>query len=125
MCPALSHTGLSLYNAEISCSPAAGGGKKKRRGARAHRSAFLFTHRGYSGPSVLDLSHSITMALERGQPLPGAPAPLISSVIAPVHATPWQPNIDMCCWHAGQALPKACRLSGLEGNRSCKESASP
>ncbi|CAK0786894.1 hypothetical protein CVIRNUC_010108 [Coccomyxa viridis] len=62
--------GLSLYNAEISCSPAAGEGKKRRKGARAHRSAFLFTHRGYSGPSILDLSHSITMALERGQPLP-------------------------------------------------------
>ena len=64
--------GLSLYSAEISCLPAAGEGKKKKkRGQRAHRSAFLFTHRGYSGPSVLDLSHSITMALERGTAAPG------------------------------------------------------
>lgn len=64
--------GLSLYSAAISCLPAAGEGrKKKRKGQRAHRSAFLFTHRGYSGPSVLDLSHIITMALERGTAVPG------------------------------------------------------
>ena len=64
--------GLSLYGAELSCVQAAGESKKKRkRGQRAHRSAFLFTHRGYSGPSVLDLSHSITMALERGTAAPG------------------------------------------------------
>ena len=64
--------GLSLYSAEISCVQTAGESKKKRRrGQRAHRSAFLFTHRGYSGPSVLDLSHSITMALERGTAAPG------------------------------------------------------
>ena len=69
--PCKPFAGLSLYNAEISCLPAAGEGKKKRKGQRAHRSAFLFTHRGYSGPSILDLSHSITMALERGTPLPG------------------------------------------------------
>jgi predicted flavoprotein YhiN len=63
--------GLSLYNAEISCLPPAGEGKKRRKGQRAHRSAFLFTHRGYSGPSILDLSHRITMALERGTSVPG------------------------------------------------------
>jgi len=65
--------GLSLQGAEISCVPVAGEGKKKRKGQCAHRSAFLFTHRGYSGPSILDLSHSITMALERGTPVPGTP----------------------------------------------------
>lgn len=65
------HAGLSLYNAEISCLPATGESKKKKKGTRAHRSSFLFTHRGYSGPSILDLSHSITMALERGTPVPG------------------------------------------------------
>ena len=66
--------------------PAAGEAKKKRKGARAHRSAFLFTHRGYSGPSILDLSHSVTMALERGQPLPGVPAWLTTAVTAFVFA---------------------------------------
>jgi predicted Rossmann fold flavoprotein len=31
---------------------------------------FLFTHRGYSGPTVLDLSHLVTRARQRGEPLP-------------------------------------------------------
>ena len=32
----------------------------------------LFTHKGYSGPAVLDLSHHVIMALEsQAQPVPG------------------------------------------------------
>ena len=32
----------------------------------------LFTHKGYSGPAVLDLSHHVIMALENhAQPVPG------------------------------------------------------
>ena len=31
---------------------------------------FLFTHRGYSGPSVLDVSHAATLAREAGRPQP-------------------------------------------------------
>jgi predicted Rossmann fold flavoprotein len=31
---------------------------------------FLFTHRGYSGPTVLDLSHLVTRARQRREPLP-------------------------------------------------------
>ena len=34
----------------------AGEGKKKKKKAKASREEFLFTHRGFSGPSVLDLS---------------------------------------------------------------------
>lgn len=56
---------------DLQCSAASA--KQKRKAQRAHRSAFLFTHRGFSGPSVLDLSHSVTMAMERGTPLPGRP----------------------------------------------------
>ena len=37
-----------------------------KRGVRA-RGGFLFTHRGYSGPSVLDVSHLATLARERGE----------------------------------------------------------
>ncbi|EIE23290.1 HI0933-like protein [Coccomyxa subellipsoidea C-169] len=62
--------GLSLYDVDLQCSAAAAAAKGKKKGQRAQRSAFLFTHRGYSGPSVLDLSHSVTRALERGTPLP-------------------------------------------------------
>ena len=65
--------GLSLYNVELQCAAGAGGGAPKRKkGERAQRSALLFTHRGYSGPAVLDLSHRLTMAQERGTPPPGA-----------------------------------------------------
>lgn len=43
---------------------AAKGGKKKK--AKASREGFLFTHRGFSGPSVLDLSHNVVRPLARG-----------------------------------------------------------
>ena len=33
--------------------------KKKKKKSKASREGFLFTHRGYSGPSVLDLSHNV------------------------------------------------------------------
>lgn len=72
--------GISLYDAELSAVPAvdAGGtagsttGKKKKKKAaqRAQRTAMLFTHRGYSGPAILDLSHHAVRALDRGQPPP-------------------------------------------------------
>lgn len=36
----------------------------------SNRSGFLFTHRGYSGPAVLDVSHLAVKALEYGQKMP-------------------------------------------------------
>ncbi|KAK9816666.1 hypothetical protein WJX72_003465 [[Myrmecia] bisecta] len=59
--------GTSLYTAELKCLPT---GKAKRRAYQAERSAMLFTHRGYSGPSILDLSHHAVRALEQGSSLP-------------------------------------------------------
>lgn len=50
-------------------NPGAGkkkGGSKKKSKQQAQRTAMLLTHRGFSGPAVLDLSHNITMGLERG-----------------------------------------------------------
>lgn len=41
--------------------------KKKTKALHSKRHGFLFTHRGFSGPSVLDLSHMYTMAASRGQ----------------------------------------------------------
>ena len=38
-------------------------GKKKK--AKANREGFLFTHRGFSGPAVLDLSHNVVRSLVR------------------------------------------------------------
>ena len=91
----LSNAGLSLYGVDLQCSAAAAATKGNKKGQRAHRSAFLFTHRGYSGPSVLDLSHSVTKALERGTPLPSEPClktliPVSPALIHPevhVHGT--------------------------------------
>jgi predicted Rossmann fold flavoprotein len=42
------------------------GGKKKKK-AKASREGFLFTHRGFSGPSVLDLSHNLVRPLARSK----------------------------------------------------------
>jgi predicted flavoprotein YhiN len=38
-----------------------------KAGRQAPRSGFVFTHRGYSGPSILDLSHHAVKALDHGQ----------------------------------------------------------
>ena len=41
-----------------------------RKGSLTARGGFLFTHRGYSGPSVLDVSHLAVLARMRGEPQP-------------------------------------------------------
>jgi predicted Rossmann fold flavoprotein len=41
-----------------------------RKETESNRSGFLFTHRGYSGPAVLDVSHFQVLAMEHGQPVP-------------------------------------------------------
>ncbi len=47
-------------------------GRQRKASKVASRPGFLFTHRGYSGPAVLDVSHYAVMALMRGtQPAPG------------------------------------------------------
>jgi len=38
--------------------------------ASSNRTGFLFTHRGYSGPAVLDVSHHAVKALESGEKIP-------------------------------------------------------
>lgn len=48
---------------KVAAANADGGGGKKK--AQAIRKGFLFTHRGYSGPSVLDLSHHLVRPLVR------------------------------------------------------------
>ncbi len=40
------------------------------KGSFTTRGGFLFTHRGYSGPSVLDISHLAALARMRAQPQP-------------------------------------------------------
>ncbi len=40
-------------------------GKQRKAAKVANRPGFMFTHRGYSGPAVLDMSHYAVMALER------------------------------------------------------------
>ena len=57
--------GVSV-NVSLECEPIPGGiktGKKKK--AKANREGFLFTHRGFSGPAVLDLSHNVVRSLVR------------------------------------------------------------
>ncbi|KAI8475412.1 MAG: hypothetical protein J3K34DRAFT_517435 [Monoraphidium minutum] len=70
--------GLSLQSVRLSAhrraagGAAGGGGGKGAPLAVARRGGFLFTHKGYSGPAVLDVSHHAVMAQERGGPRPGA-----------------------------------------------------
>ncbi|MFU8859419.1 MAG: NAD(P)/FAD-dependent oxidoreductase [Cyclonatronaceae bacterium] len=44
--------------------------REGRKVAESNRSGFLFTHRGYSGPAVLDVSHYQVLAMEHGHPVP-------------------------------------------------------
>jgi len=54
---------------KVAAANADGGGGKKK--AQAIRKGFLFTHRGYSGPSVLDLSHHLVRPLVRANEAKG------------------------------------------------------
>lgn len=77
-------SGVSLTSVDLSVKPTLGDAaldnapkgtatankkkkKKKIKALHSKRHGFLFTHRGFSGPSVLDLSHVYTMAASRGQ----------------------------------------------------------
>jgi len=71
--------GVSLSNCQLLVQ---GGGhttellpssKKKaprKQASVSRRTAMLLTHRGFSGPAVLDVSHNYVMAMERGSPVP-------------------------------------------------------
>ncbi|GLC46001.1 hypothetical protein PLESTB_001029100 [Pleodorina starrii] len=60
--------GVSMYGIELSVQvPGA------KRSKVSERTALLFTHRGYSGPAVLDLSHYAVKALTRGSAPPASP----------------------------------------------------
>ena len=61
--------GLSV-DVSLECARPLGSGeskKKKKKKAKASREGFLFTHRGFSGPSVLDLSHNLVRPLARAK----------------------------------------------------------
>ena len=68
--------GLTLRDVQLSSRPhrvGRGGGGRGRRSAvaEAQRGGLLFSHRGFTGPAVLDLSHHSVAALERGTSPPG------------------------------------------------------
>lgn len=90
--------GISLYDAELAAVPAAapeggsGGSKRKlgKKGARAQRTAVLFTHRGFSGPAILDLSHHAVQALDRGQT-----PPALRMQWTPAGAAEWEGRLQV------------------------------
>lgn len=62
-------TGLTVHGVQLAARKA--NAKSKAKPALAQRGSLLFSHRGVTGPAVLDLSHHAVMALERGTPSPG------------------------------------------------------
>ncbi|MBK9964532.1 MAG: aminoacetone oxidase family FAD-binding enzyme [Holophagales bacterium] len=70
LCPALvpltgaspAHAALSGVSLEATVTAASGGEEARTRGG------FLFTHKGWSGPAVLDVSHVVSRALAEGRP---------------------------------------------------------
>ncbi|KAL4426515.1 hypothetical protein ABPG77_008373 [Micractinium sp. CCAP 211/92] len=95
--------GISLYDAELAAVPVAapdgsgngaggaGGGKRRlsKKGTRAQRTAMLFTHRGFSGPAILDLSHHTVQALDRGQT-----PPALRMQWTPAGAAEWEARLQ-------------------------------
>ena len=57
-----SHAALAGVSLETTVTARSGGESATARGG------FLFTHRGWSGPAVLDVSHVVTGALDEGRP---------------------------------------------------------
>lgn len=53
----------------------------------SERTALLFTHRGYSGPAVLDLSHYAVKALTRASTSPTSPQPRIDAALTAAAST--------------------------------------
>ena len=86
--------GLSLYSVDAAAIDLS---RPKGRGrvSKAARAGMLFTHRGFSGPALLDLSHHAIMAIERSTPKPGKPhsgavqwlSPPLSFACRPLPAT--------------------------------------
>lgn len=56
-----------MHGVQLSAKKAGGKGKF----VTAQRGSLLFSHRGVTGPAVLDLSHHAVMELERQMPMPG------------------------------------------------------
>ena len=68
---------LFVQQEDGDAAAAAGGGGKPKRRARAAQPALasprpdlLFTHRGFSGPAILDASHHLSAAFTAGRPPP-------------------------------------------------------
>ena len=89
------HAGLSLYSVEAAAM-VKDKQKGKRKATTAARAGLLFTHRGYSGPAVLDLSHHAIMAAARV----------------------WTSQVQHLKEHACDVLCEACCLLLCPGGRS-------
>lgn len=65
-------SGISLHEARVWVAPMGRGGSRGGGRGRqtSQRGDLLFTHRGMSGPAILDASHHLCRAVERGQQPP-------------------------------------------------------
>ena len=59
--------GVSLSTVDVSAAMKQPSTGKRKKKIHATRHDILFTHRGYSGPSILDISHYYTMAKRRDE----------------------------------------------------------
>ena len=76
---------------------------------------FLFTHRGYSGPSVLDVSHVAVRSVARGGPRGGARA------VGALRAEDWERVLEaapgLLTTALGRHLPQRLVASLMTGRR--------
>jgi len=98
--------GLAVRTVALFVQEAAAAGSAKKRPKpptpASPRPDLLFTHRGFSGPAILDASHHVSAALAEGRPPPG----LLAQWVAGMGAAEWGAALDA----AGGASPVAAPL---------------
>jgi predicted Rossmann fold flavoprotein len=122
--------GVAVYDARLRVERAGGGGGAggkggaARRVALAERTALLLTHRGWSGPAILDLSGPVVRALERGLP---PPALRVQWLADGGDASAWEARLGAAAAGGGGAAA-ALRAAGLPARLAdalCAEAGLP
>jgi predicted Rossmann fold flavoprotein len=123
--------GVAVYDARLRVERGGSGGgkggkgKAARRVALAERTALLLTHRGWSGPAILDLSGPVVRALERGLP---PPALRVQWLADNGDAPAWEARLGGAAAGGGGAAAAALRAAGLPARLAdalCAEAGLP
>lgn len=106
--------GISL-DVSLAIRKAAGAGVSKsaaKKKKEARRTGFLFTHRGFSGPSVLDLSSQLIKHMEH-PPQPGVPPPAMVVNWTGETREEWESRLDAKVSGGATMIASLMRKNGV------------